>query len=115
MKWLKQYLEKIRFDKSRRSDIYIDQIARDSSGKWVTDNEKKLVYKNDDPKRIEKFTLLQEKKSANGIVKCCGGEGKCKCSPEPVSKKPTAKNTPAKSATAEKKPTATKKPAPKKK
>ena len=115
MKWLKNYLNKIRFEKSRRSDIYIEQIARDKTGKWVTDNESKLVYKNDDPKRIEKFTLIQEKKAETQIIKCCGGKGKCSCSPDPVSKKPTAKNTSAKSATAEKKPTAKKKPAPKKK
>ena len=104
MKWLKNYLNKIRFEKSRRSDIYIDQIARDKTGKWVTDNESKLVYKNDDPKRIEKFTLLQEKKSETQIIKCCGGKDKCACAPDPVSKKPVAK-----------KPTATKTPAPKKK
>jgi hypothetical protein len=104
MKWLKNYLSKIRFEKSRRSDIYIEQIARDKTGKWVTDNESKLVYKNDDPKRIEKFTLLQEKKSETQIIKCCGGKDKCACAPDPVSKKPVAK-----------KPTAKKKPAPKKK
>jgi hypothetical protein len=81
-KWLGEFLNKVRFEKSRRSDIYIEQIARDKTGKWVTDNEKKLVYKNDDPKRIEKFTKAQE--SLNNKKKCCGGE--CVCSP---TKKPT--------------------------
>jgi len=119
MKWLKNYLNKIRFEKSRRTDIYIEQIARDSKGKWVTDDEQKLVYKNDDPKRIEKFTLIQEKKAETQIIKCCGGKGKCSCSPDPVSKKPTAKKTDIKiedkTKPVAKKPTAKKKPAPKKK
>ncbi len=74
-KWLGEFLNKVRFEKARRSDVYIDQIARDSKGKWVTDNEGKLVYKNDDPKRIEKFTNAQNKKNAG---KCCGGD--CVCS-----------------------------------
>jgi hypothetical protein len=91
-KFLQEFLNKIRFEKARRSDIYIDQISRDSKGRWVTDTEQKLVYKNDDPKRIEKFTLLQEKKSDNLIVKCCGNKEKSRCSPAPVSKKPVAKN-----------------------
>jgi hypothetical protein len=119
MKWLSNYLNKIRFGKNIRSDIYVDQIVRDSKGKWVTDDEQKLVYKSDDPKRIEKFTLIQEKKSEASLLKCCGGKGKCNCSPDPVSKKPTAKKaTPKvedKPKPVAKKPTATKKPAPKKK
>jgi hypothetical protein len=88
-KWLGEFLNKIRYNKSRRSDIYIANIARDKTGKWVTDNEGKLVYKNDDPKRIEKFTLLQEKKSKNLIVKCCDGD--CQCKPEVEVKKATPK------------------------
>lgn len=119
MKWLSNFLNKIRFGKNERSDIYIHQIARDKNGKWVTDNEGKLVYKNDDPARIKKFTILQEEKSYK-LVSCCGGNGdNCKCKPEPEVKtktpKPAVKKTPTAPKPTDVKPTATKKPAPKKK
>lgn len=115
MKWLSNFLNKIRFGKNLRSDIYIEQIARDKTGRWVTDNEGKFVYKNDDPARIDKFTKAQEKKfsdlekSLSTKSKCCDGDCKCKSEKPAPAKKPVAK----KPATTTK-PTA-KKPAPKKK
>ena len=93
-KWLGDFLNKIRFNKNVRSDIYIQQISRDSKGRWVTDGEGKFVYKNDDPARIEKFTKAQEKKfedlekSLNNKEKCCDGESVCSPTKKPtVSKK----------------------------
>lgn len=116
MKWLTNYLNKIRFEKSRRSDIYIENIVRDKRGRWVTDTEGKLIYKNDDPARIEKFTKAQEKRyddlEKSPTTKCCGGECKCK-SPKEDKTAPVKKPATKKAATPTK-PTA-KKPAPKKK
>lgn len=57
-------------------DKYIEQIVRDKNGKWVTDNEGKLVYKNDEPARIKKFVELQEKQTKAKTD--CGDNCKCK-------------------------------------
>jgi hypothetical protein len=97
-KWLTEFLNKVRFEKSRRSDIYIEQIARDRKGRWVTDNEKKLVYKNDDPKRIKKFTDAQDCGEDCGCkqssIKIRTTDGVKKASGKPVAKKkPTGGGT----------------------
>lgn len=114
MNWLnrvKVWLGLDQESKNERSDIYIQQIARDKHGKWVSDNEGKLVYKNDDPERIEKFTRLQEEQDEKRIEEFnrileskvledekCGDNCKCKDSKEikiedkpKTVKKPTAK------------------------
>lgn len=120
MKWISNFLNKIRFGKNIRSDIYIENIARDKRGRWVTDNEGKFVYKNDDPARIAKFTKAQEKRyddlEKSPTTKCCGGECKCKSPKEIKIEDKTApvKKPATKKAATPTKPTA-KKPAPKKK
>jgi hypothetical protein len=91
-KWLGEFLNKIRFNKTTKADIIVQNIARDKFGRWVSDNEGKLVYKNDTPERIAKFTKAQEDKYAKLEEqlksKCCQGSGvNCHCSPEKLAEK----------------------------
>lgn len=89
---LGEFFNKLRYKPTTKADIITQNIARDKTGRWVSDNEGKLVYKNDDPARIEKFTKIQEERFATLEKqikeKCCNGSGvNCHCSPEKLAEK----------------------------
>jgi hypothetical protein len=110
---LGEFFNKFRFKPTTKTDIIVENIARDNKGRWVTDSEGKLVYKSDDPARIAKFTKLQEErfeKLAKQIQeKCCGGSGvNCHCSPEKLAEKKKQAEAPKPKPVP--KPTVTKKP-----
>ncbi len=89
---LGEFFNKFRYKPTTKADIIVENIARDKFGRWVSDNEGKLVYKSDDPARIAKFAKIQEDKF-EGLKKqiedkCCGGSGiNCHCSPEKLAEK----------------------------
>jgi hypothetical protein len=99
-KWFTEFLNKFRINETSKIDHEktlsetVNNIARDSKGRWVADDLGKPVLKTDDPARIAKFTKRQED-YYSWVAKetsCCGG-GKpgCYCAPKlkPVLTKPT--------------------------
>lgn len=117
-KWLGEFLNKIRFGKTNpvttKDDIITANIVRDKAGRWVVDDKGGLIYKNDTPERIAKFTKQQEDRYAKLEEqiksKCCNGSGvNCHCSPEKLAEKkkqaeaPKPKPVPKPTATPKKK------------
>jgi hypothetical protein len=124
IKLLGEFFNKFRYKPTTKADLIAENVARDKFGRWVSDNEGKLVYKSDDPARIAKFTKLQEEKLVDLKKqienKCCGGSGvNCHCPPEKLADKkkqaeapkpkPFPKPTVTKPAEETKKPTTPKK------
>ena len=101
-RWFSEFINKIRVNKTTKAEPNlptlretVNNIARDKTGRWVSDDKGKPVLKTDDPARIEKFIKRQEDyylsvaKKIDPTSGCCGGDI-CACSLKP---KPTPKPT----------------------